>query len=167
MRFILPLCLATLVAPTPAAAQTGVVPDWPIDAGTRVRIVSPVLGTRPATGRVVSATPDTLMLLRDKQSTSMAIGTPSIVKVEVARGTHSNKAKVSLMGLLVGATAGALIGAAVYTPSECNLICVEPVGRGGVAVAGGVLGGVGGAIIGAFVGRRQTDTWVPVAVPGR
>lgn len=167
MRLILLMCLVTLVAPTPSVGQVDPVPGWPIDPGTRVRILSPVLGTRSATGSVVSATSDTLMFRKDKRSTSTAIGTPNIVRIEVARGTHSTKAKGSLMGFLVGAVTGTLIGAAVYTPTECNLICVEPVGRAGVAAAGGVVGGVGGAIIGALVGRRQTDTWVPVPVPGR
>ena len=165
MRLILLLCVATLVAPTQLAGQVDPVPTWPIDSGTRVRIVSPVLGRRVATGRVISTNPDTLFFRWDKRSAPTAIATPSIIRLDVARGTHTTKLKGSLIGLFLGATTGALIGAATYRPS-CNGFCFD-LGEGFAAAAGGLVGGAGGAIVGALVGSRQSDKWVPVTVPSR
>ena len=167
MRFTSKLLafVATLVAPTQLVGQVDPVSTWPIDSGTRVRIVSPVLGSRAATGKVVSTNPDTLLFRWDKRSAPTAIATPSIIKLEVARGTHTTKLKGSLIGLMLGAMTGAAIGAATYSPS-CNGFCFD-LGQGFVAAAGGLVGGAGGAIVGALVGSRQSDTWVPVTMPGR
>jgi hypothetical protein len=165
MRLILLFCIATLAGPTQLAGQVDPVSVWPIDSGTRVRIVSPVLGARPATGRVVSTNPDTLFFRWDKRSVSTAIATPSITRLEVARGTHTTKAKSSLVGFFLGAVTGAAIGAASYKPS-CNGFCFD-LGPSAVAAFGAVVGGGGGAIVGALVGRRKTETWVPVVVPSR
>jgi hypothetical protein len=130
-----------------------------------VRILSAVLGARAATGRVVSTNSDTLLFRWDKRSVPTALATPSIVKLEVARGTHTTKLKGSLIGLFLGATTGAVIGAATYAPS-CNGFCFD-LGQGFAAAAGGLVGGAGGAIVGVLVGSRQSETWVPVAVPSR
>lgn len=165
MRLILLLCIAILANPNRLAGQVDPVSAWPIDSGTRVRIVSRLVGARPATGRVVSTNLDTLVFRRDKRSTPMAVPTPTITKLEVARGTHTTKAKSSLVGFFLGAATGAAIGAATYRPS-CNGFCFD-LGPGAVAAFGGVVGGAGGAILGALIGRRQSDTWVPVTMPGR
>ena len=58
MRIILTLLAATLAAPK-AEAQPGL--DWPVAAGSRVRVLSPVLGKRHVTGNAVTATSDTLV----------------------------------------------------------------------------------------------------------
>ncbi len=167
MHFIRMLCVAAVAAPTLSAAQAVQAPDWPIAPGSRVRISSPILGDRKQTGSVVSATSDTLVFRSAKQSISTAISTPNIVRIEVARGTHSTKAKGALIGLLIGGLGTAAIVAATWTPPNCGgLVCLD-FGRGGDAAFGGLLGGLGGTIVGALVGMRQTDTWVPVAVPTR
>ena len=85
MRLIRLLCIALLVAASRSAAQDGLeaphtypVPDWPIAAGSRVRIRSAILsdlrdrytllGFRYSTGSVVSATADTLTFRADGDS---------------------------------------------------------------------------------------------------
>ena len=168
MRFILTLCAAALVAPTPSAWQAVPATDWPIAAGSRVRIHSPVLSDRYSIGIVVAATPDTLTFRADKDSTPTAIlPTARIRKIEIARGTHTNKAKGAMLGMLAGAVAGATIGARHTICGDfpgCELKKPRPA----VSIAiGSLVGGLTGAIIGAWVGRRPTETWVSVAVPRR
>lgn len=164
VRIFLVLCAAALVAPTALPGQAGAGPDWPLAPGSRVRILSPVLGKSHATGSVVSATADTLVFRAAGDSTSTAIYTPHIVNIAVARGTHDNKAKGGFTGFLAGALLGAAIGAAALQPSCTN--CLD-FSAGAGALAFGAMGGIGGALIGAHLGRHQTDTWVPVAVPAR
>jgi hypothetical protein len=165
MRLVRILCSAALVAPTLSAAQAGPVLDWPIAPGSRVRILSPVLGDQKETGSVISATSDTLVFRPAKLATAFAIATPNIVGIEVARGTHSRKLKSALLGFLAGAGAGAIIGYATYTrPAPCNAFCFD-FGPGFSATVVGGLGGILGTLAGTIVGAQQTDTWVPVAVP--
>jgi len=167
MRFNQILSAAALLIPALSAAQT---PDpvWPIAAGSRVRIVSPILGDQRQTGFVAASTADTLVFRPAARDASpIAIATPNIARIEVASGTHSRKAKGSLVGFLIGAGAGALIGAATYKkPKPCGFCFIED-SRGFDAALGGVLGGIVGVITGTVVGSRQTDSWVPVAVPRR
>jgi hypothetical protein len=169
MRFIRILCSAALVAPSLAVAQAPLIPAWPVTAGSRVRIYSPVLGDRYQTGSVVSATSDTLVFLPAKEATSTSIGTPNIVKMDVSHGTHTHKWKGALLGFVLGTGVGAALGAATYKPPRCSNgeWCIDMFGRQGDAAIAGVLGGLLGTVGGLMIGSRQTDTWVPVAVPNR
>jgi hypothetical protein len=169
MRFISIVCAATLLVPVLSTAQNAPVPDWPLTPGLRVRVLSAILGDQPTTGSVVSATSDTLVFLPAKQSASTALSTPTIARIEVARGTHTRKLQGGLLGLFAGAAAGAILASATYKPPTCapNAWCFEMFGQGDQALAGGVLGGLVGTLVGIMVGNRQTDTWVPVAVPVR
>jgi hypothetical protein len=168
MRFTLMMFTASLMAPALSTAQVAApTPDWPLTPGLRVRILSPVLGDRPQTGNVVSATSDTLVFLPAKQSASTAVSTPNIARVDVARGTHAHKLQGALLGLLAGAGAGLIIGSATYKPPKCNpdVWCMDMFGEAGNTVAGAVLGGLLGTITGLFIGSRETDNWVQVTVP--
>jgi len=169
MRLIRILCSAALVAPTLSAAQAPLIPSWPVTAGSRVRISSPTLGDKMQTGAVLSATSDTLIFLAAKQSTSTAIGTPNIVGIDVARGTHTSKVKGALLGFVLGAGSGAALGAATYKRPRCNpdVWCFDMFGQGGQAAVGAVMGAVSGTLVGLIIGSRPRDNWVPVAVPGR
>jgi hypothetical protein len=167
MRFILVLCATALAVPALTAAQTAPTPDWPLTPGLRVRVLSPALGNGPKTGSVVAATSDTLIFLPAKQSASTALGASDIARIEVARGTHTRKLQGALLGLFLGAAAGAVISSASYAPPNCapGVWCMDVFGQGGETVAGGVLGGLLGMLVGTIVGDRKTDTWVPVTVP--
>ena len=164
MCFIRTLCTAALLMPTLALAQNTPNGSWPVAAGSRVRILSPVFGDRAQTGSVISATSDTLVFMPAKTSNSTAISTPNIVRLDVSSGTHSNKLKGALLGLVLGAGVGAAIGSATYKP--CSN-CFDILGRGGAIAAGSVVGGLVGTTGGMIIGSRQSDTWVPVPVPGR
>jgi hypothetical protein len=170
MRFILIVSAAALLVPSLSVGQGASVPDWPLTPGLRVRVLSAVLGDKQQTGSVVSATSDTLVFLPVKQSASTALSTPNIARIEVVTGTHTNKLKGALLGLFAGAAAGAIYGAASYTPPKCDATtswCLDIFGRQGNTVAGGVLGSLLGILTGTIVGSRESDTWVPVAVPAR
>jgi hypothetical protein len=161
--FVRILCIAAVVAPFPLGAQAAPIPDWPIASGSRVRILSPVLGDRQQIGNVISATRDTLVFLRAKQSASTAIGTPNIIRIEIAKGKHTQMGKGAVMGFLIFGGAFAFMANATYR--DCHPNCLWVTTRRSETLAAGVLGGLLGAFAGAAVGGHQTDTWVPVAVP--
>ena len=167
MRYYRILSTAALVLPGIVGAQAPG-SEWPIAAGSRVRIVSPILGDRRQTGIIAASTSDTLIFRPAARDASpIAIATPNIARIEVDSGTHSRKAKGALAGFLIGVGAGALIGAATYQkPKPCGFCFIED-SRGFDAALGGFLGGAVGAITGAVIGSRQTESWVPVAVPRR
>jgi len=167
MRYYRILSTAALVVPGIVGAQAPS-PEWPIAIGSRVRIVSPILGDQRQTGIVAASTTDTLVFRpAARDANPIAIATPNIARIEVASGTHSRKAKGALVGFLIGVGSGALIGAATYKkPKPCGFCFIED-SRGFDAALGGFLGGTVGAITGAIIGSRQTDSWVPVAVPRR
>ena len=169
MRLIRILCSAALVAPTLSVAQSPLIPTWPVTAGSRVRISSPVLGDKLQVGSVLSATSDTLVFLAAKQSTSTAIGTPNIVGMDVARGTHTSKAKGAILGFVLGAGSGAALGVMTYKRPKCgpDVWCFDMFGEGGQAAVGAIFGAVSGTLAGLIIGSRPTENWVPVAVPGR
>ena len=161
MRITLTLLAAAFAAPV-AAAQP--VSDWPVAAGSRVRVLSPVLGKRHVTGSAVTATSDTLVFRAERESTSTAIPTPNIVKMDIARGTHTNTGRFAFGGFLLGALVGAAIGAAT-TPPPCQN-CLD-FSQQSAALGAGLVGGVAGALVGASIGKRPSETWVPVALPTR
>jgi hypothetical protein len=159
------------------AAQDTPASDWPVAAGSHVRIRSALLndsrnqytplGFRYATGTVVSATPDTLTFRADGESAAATaiIPTRRILNLEIARGTHDNKVKGALMGSLAGLIGGEAFAA--ITHNSCEAGNCDGFYGPGVLNAGRLVGLLGGAAIGAWMGRHPTETWVPVAVPRR
>ena len=163
MRLKRILCVAAVMTASPSGAQEAPIADWPLAAGARVRILSPALGDRRQIGNVASATWDTLVFIPVKQSTSTAIATQNIVRIDVSRGKHTQMGKGAVMGFLIFGSAGAFMANVAY--HDCHPHCLWVTTRRSDTVVGGVLGGLLGAFVGAVIGGRQTDTWVPVAVP--
>ena len=165
MRLIhLTTALASL-APLVANAQVAESVAWPIAAGSRVKVEAPALGKKAQKGTVVATPGDTLVFTPATGNAAVSIGTPNISKLEVARGTHTRKARGAGFGFLIGAGIGAIVGAAAH--QECTGFCIFPSSRAfDATLVGGLLGAVG-AGVGALVGARAVDTWVPVTVPGR
>jgi len=163
MRLKRILCVAAVMTASASGAQDAPIADWPLAAGARVRILSPALGDRRQIGNVASATWDTLVFIPVKQSTSTAIATPNIVLMDVSKGKHTQMGKGAVMGFLIFGGAGALMSNVAYR--DCHPHCLWKTTRRSDTLIGGVFGGLLGAFVGAAVGGRQTDTWVPVAVP--
>lgn len=165
MRINRLMVAVALIGPGTAGAQMLPSARWPVAASARVRITSPMLGGERQTGTVVSATTDTLFFRPANLSSSVAVATPDIVKMEIATGTHTRKAKGAGVGFLIGVGVGALVGAATWKkPAPCDFFCL-PDSRSFDAFLGGSLGGLVGAVAGALIGAPATDTWVPVAIP--
>jgi hypothetical protein len=165
MRLNRILWVAAVIATARSGAQEGPIADWPLPAGSRVRILSPVLGDRYQIGNVVSATWDTLGFLPVKRSASTPIGTPNIVTIEVSKGKHTQMGKGAAMGFLIFGGAGAFMANVAYR--DCDRHCLWKTTRRSDTLIGGVLVGLLGAFVGTALGGRQTDTWVPVAIPVR
>ena len=114
MTVIRILIAATLMTPVlaTAQAQTAPSPEWPVSAGSYVRIESSVLGSGFHKGNVVNATSDTLVFQPKADAPAMSIATPNIVRLEVAGAQKTHKARGALIGFLIGAGTGAVLGAA-------------------------------------------------------
>ncbi len=168
MRKLRTCIMVVGLVPGLAAAQNPPSVEWPLDSGSKVRITSPAFGLSPRVEMLVSTAADTLFVRHAKKDSTLAITVPDISRLEVARGTHTQKAKGALIGLLIGGLAGAAIGAASYTPTTCggDGFCFDFGPEFGTTILG-VLGAGVGALIGAIVGSHPTDTWVPVTIPAR
>jgi hypothetical protein len=172
MRFIPALCAIVLMAPATGHSQVSAANDVQVDTGSRVRIASPVFGGKKQVATVVSFTPDTLVLRQGASTTYRSIATSDIAALEVSTGRYSRKAKGALLGVLIGAGAGATLGYLAYQEPDCQgFECIGnifgPNSKGASAAFGGALGGIVGALIGTLVGSRPTDAWVPATIGTR
>lgn len=161
---VLAIGLATDV---PAQQQPAVA--WPVDSGTMVRVRSTSLGPSFHKGTLVATTADSIWIAIPR---SDAQGFPihQITSIGVLKESHTNKAKYTAVGLVVGALAGAILGAATYAPSKCDpsvSFCVDVFDQGTSTAMGAVLlGGVGG-LVGLMAGASPKETWTPVSLPAR
>jgi hypothetical protein len=73
--------------------------------------------------------------------------------------------KGAAMGFLIFGGAGAFMANVAYR--DCHPHCLWKTTRRSDTLIGGVLVGLLGAFVGTALGGRQTDTWVPVAIPVR
>ena len=145
-------------------AQTPKVRSWPPTAGTRVRILSPVLGIKPEVGTVDSVAGTTLQFRRTDGSSSISLNPSEITTIEVSGGTHTAKAKWAAIGILAGAAIGGGIGSATYTPCRDSFACIGDIGgRSGSVLLGAVAGALTGGVAGALLGARRVESWIPVS----
>jgi hypothetical protein len=171
MRYVSMFYAIALGVPALAPAQTPVNPEWPVQAGSRVRILSPVFGDERQTVTVVSSTGNALVYRQNAQAAPQTLSSTAITHMEISTGTRAHKAKGALIGLVAGAAIGGILGYATWQRPTCKnpnqlLGCLAiDFGRGGDAAFAGGLGGILGTIVGALIGTQQRDTWVPVTVP--
>ncbi|HST07361.1 MAG TPA: hypothetical protein VLJ83_04280 [Gemmatimonadaceae bacterium] len=170
---VLALIFVGLAATSAAGvAQSAATVGWTPVAGTRARILSPVLGDQRQVGTIEAAAGDTLKFLGGDRRIDRWLRTSDITSVEVSSGTHTEKAKWAAIGFLVGAAAGAGLGAGTYTPpARCtdSLSCAvaaslsDNTGRMGATIGGCLIGALSGALIGTLWGSRQREIWTPVS----
>jgi len=172
MRYVSMVYAIALAMPALAPAQTPANPEWPVQAGSRVRILSPVFGDKRQTVTVVSSTADALVFRLSGQAASQTLSSGAISGMEISTGSRAHKAKGALIGLVAGAAVGGILGYATWQRPTCKdpnnsiLGCLAiDFGRGGDAAFAAGAGGILGTIAGALIGTHQTDTWVAVTVP--
>src|SRR4051812_29593650 len=161
MRITPMLFAIALAAPLAVPAQEAVKSNWPVASGSRVRILSPVLGDQKTTGTLVSGNRESILFQARSLETPQPLGVSAITQMDVLQGTHSHKLKGAGLGFLIGGLGTAAIAAATWKkPKEC-FMCMD-FGRGGDAAFAGAFGGAIGAVVGLLVGSHQTETWMPV-----
>lgn len=158
--------VAIAIAASSAAGQSPEPARWPVDSGSKIRVIAPEVSRKPQVGKLVAFTPDTIVFRIGKDPTSTAVPVASLARLDVANGTHQSKLRDSMLGLFFGALAGAALGAATYKPPKCHDFCFD-LGPGFDAAVAGTLGGIVGSIAGLIVGSHNSDTWMPVNVPRR
>lgn len=170
MRTLALVAIWMLLLVKTATAQGSPTVAWPIDSGSKVRVLSSALGPHFRTGILESATTD-FVRIRPQTAEPVTLATQDIKRLDVSRGTYTRKAAGALLGLTLGALGGALLAAATYSPPRCdsntNVWCFEFFDRGASAMLGGALGGLLGTITGLIIGASPKDNWVPVTMPAR
>ena len=161
-------CLALIFVGVMGTAVAGIAQtpgriSWPLSAGTRVRILSPVLGGERQVGTIASVAGDTLQFRPTESVSTVSLKPSEITTIEVSAGTHTARAKWAALGFLVGAGAGAGIGSATYTPCKDSFKCIGDIGgRSGNVALGAIAGALTGGVAGALWGSRRRESWVPL-----
>ena len=96
MRYTSTLCAVLLMTPAVGTSQMSRPDIAQVDAGSRVRIAAPIFGPEKQVGTIVSITRDTLVLRRAANTAFLPVATSDITGLEIARGTHTRKAKGAL-----------------------------------------------------------------------
>lgn len=159
-------CLATLalLAARPAVSQVR-----SLEEGTRVRVspAASVSSARWVVGTVLASGPDSLTLLRADTRQPLSLHRDEIDAVQVSAGTRptgATMARYALVGTVIGASAGALLGVAAYEQDRES--GWEILSRGDMAAIFGVTGGLSGAGIGGLLGWRSSgEQWASVPLP--
>lgn len=136
------------------AAQTNVT-NWntvkALTTGTDVRITA---GSRTVRGKIDRITDDTLVVTSGK---GQEMFTQQEITLVTLRG-ESHRRRNALIGLGVGAAAGAIVGAVSY--SKCTGFCIIDPSRGALMAGGAIVFGGVGALTGALIpGRGWRDIY--------
>lgn len=152
------LAVLALLAARPAASQVRA-----LEEGTRVRVLPApsVAPERWIVGTVLASGPDSLTLLRadTREPFSLHRGEVHAVQVSVGvRRTGPTIARHALVGAVVGASTGALLGVASYESERGEGLDV--ISRGEMAAIGAGAIGLTGTAIGALLGWRVSgERW--------
>ena len=137
-----------------------------LQPGARVRVSTQ--RTSRASGRVVAAGGDSLVLIRDRTSDTLRLAASELQSLELSVGQHRRRWRGAGIGFLVGATLGAALGAVTYQKqTDCAGEMFCDLGRGFDTAAGAVLLGGLGTVTGAIVGAGNADEWERVMLGDR
>lgn len=135
-------------------------------SGQRVRVMESTSRRAVLVGQLIRQSNDTIVVRLDSASSS---GNEQVWvlqadhRIEQSAGLRRRTRKGMGVGLLVGLTAGAAIGAGSYTKPKCNtdFICFD-YGRGSAATGGAVLMGLPAMVIGGIIGATSpVESWRP------
>jgi len=138
-----------------------------LGVGARVRLAAPLIDDSETTGKILSATGDTIQFRSDSRPVTRTLARADLTSLEVSAGWDTHRGRDALYGLVLGGGAGAIAGALSYKKQvgSCYWLCET---RSGDAAAGGIVGGLAGALIGAVVGGYdRTERWVPLTASTR
>ena len=167
MRYVSMLYAISLGVPVFSAAQAPGSPEGMVQAGSRVRILSPVFGDKTQTATVVSSSPESLVFRLNAGSEAQTLKTSTITRMDVSTGTRAHKLKGALIGLATGAVLGGIVGYATWQKPTCKdpsggFGCIAlDFGRSGDAAFAAGAAGILGTFAGMLIGARHTDTWAP------
>jgi hypothetical protein len=150
------LTLACFLTASQAAAQT------PVGQGSRVRVVQRSSGAAVVTGSLARLTGDSLVVNVGDSPRTFVVDQAH--ELQVSRGKKGRTGRGLLLGLLGGATLGAIIGAATSNESDCgaaDYLCLDTPAFG--ALSGGLLGGLLGTAAGGIIGSQmKSERWQSV-----
>lgn len=166
-RLLSALLVIALAGPGTLLCQTSA-STASIGQGARVRISQ--VGQKPRIGVVVTPGADTLLVRWQEYTSSVAVPIAEISRLEVSNGRHRKVAKGALVGTLTGGAAGAMLGAATYSPctsKEAFGCLLAPTARSEAVAVGGVLGGTLGLLVGTLAGLPSRESWHRVSLDAR
>jgi hypothetical protein len=156
------------------AAAPGIVGAQRADVrtGDRVRFDAPTIAAHRVTGTIVRTAGDTMHIVDDRTRMPWVVDADRVTRLSVSLG-QTPRTELVRQGLVVGATAGGVIGAAIglgedeenCRGSGTNRQC----DRDGIfLVQTSAIGAVAGAVVGALVGLvRPSEQWMRVDAPVR
>ncbi|MGH7605481.1 MAG: hypothetical protein ACRENK_15990 [Gemmatimonadaceae bacterium] len=111
----------------------------------------------------MATTNDSLVFQPFNQAAPRSLALTDITRLEVARGTHTNRWKGALLGFAILGGATSAYTAATWSKNDEGAQFMD-FGRGGDAAIVGGFCGLLGALTGALIGSRQSDNWVPIQI---
>ena len=163
-RLLTALLLACSAGALPLLGQTEA-SITRLTPGARVRVTLP--NDEPRAGVVVTRSADTLVVRWDALAQTAAIPLGQITNLELSTGRHRPMAKAAGWGAAIGAGAGAILGAATYSPCDGFDCIVTPGSRSEATAYGAAGGGVLGLLIGGLVGLKSHEEWERVSFTPR
>ena len=120
-----------------------------LQAGQKIQIVD--MNSKKHSGTFVGVS-GTALSYQDSPG-EQTIQKQDVRSVKLMKNKH--RLRNALIGGAVGAGAGAGIGAATSHPCSSQDLCIQPIGKGGVAGMGAVVGFVGGAVVGVLLPSHE------------
>jgi hypothetical protein len=149
-----------------AAAQA--LPDTVLHAGARIRVQSPVFGSKTRVGNFVALERDTLSftLAGETVPTLIPVQQVDALEISVKRTTNivRDASKGSHYGGIIGAVIGGAVGIAGAGGDNTLRALLGFAGAIGGYFAGHMYGTVAGGVAGAI---DRDDEWKPVMIPVR
>jgi hypothetical protein len=144
----------------PAMAQTR---DDASITDARVRIT--MASREQLTGTVVALRADTVVVRLSSTGSNRELARSEIAHIERSAGTRGYRLRGAALGFLVGAAAGAGIGAATAKePPPCTgSLCFNGLEESMNTLGGGLVGALVGTTAGVLIGGRRREQWRPVA----